>query len=349
MKDRKNNADLKSTSTRKVRKRKFSWKLLTVFMAFELVFTAITGPFYLFYGPFQNVKRIIVGTAMATMNHQYIAKAFLSEDKIDEILKGGSSNTAPTAEGSEEQKLTDIQVPVRHDDSITRYDIQGKKFDAYILEIKDPTRVKVGITKRLTKEGQRTSQIAKDKGAIAAINGGGFTDKSTDGKLWAGTGAYPIGLVMSNGEILYSDLSSDNVKRDVVGLTKSGVLVVGNHSINDLKKQGIAEAISFGPPLVVNGRAQIDGDGDQGVNPRTAIGQKRDGTILLLVIDGRQGLKVGATLGEEQKILMDYGAWNATNLDGGSSSTMYYDGEIVNNPCDPLGERSVATAIYVEP
>lgn len=337
---------------KKKTKKRFSWKTLICFVIFEFVFTAVTGVLIVFYGPFQNVKRTIVGTAMQTYTHQYIAKAFLSDEKIKEILNTGSSvgisnNTAEASSGSENQNLNEIKIQNKHDSKIERYDINGKKFDAYILEIKDPTRVKVGYTKKIGKEGQRTSQIAKENGAIAAINGGGFTDKSADGKLWAGTGAYPTGIVMSNGKTVYNDITDSNAAFSVMALTKSGYLLVGNHSVNDLKKQGVVEALSFGPPLIINGKPQKNLE--PGINPRTAIGQKQDGTIIMLAIDGRQGLKVGASLAEVQQIMLEHGAWNAINLDGGSSTTMYYDGDLINSPCDPLGERTVATAVYVEP
>ena len=85
-----------------------------------------------------------------------------------------------------------------------------------------------------------------------------------------------------------------------------------------------------------------------GIAPRTAIGQRKDGAILFLVSDGRQVRSIGATLKDVQDIMLEYGAYNATNLDGGSSPTMYYDGEVINNPCDPLGERSIPSVVYVE-
>lgn len=341
-----------SGSGQKKKRKKFSWKALLCFLAFEFVFTAVTGVLNVFYGPFNNVKRTIVGTAMQTYTHQYIAKAFLSDEKIKQILNkdanaANESNKAEAASSSEQQNLNQIKISNKHDSKIERFDIDGKKFFAYILEIKDPTRVKVGSTKKLRKQGQRTSEIAKENGAIAAINGGGFTDKSADGKLWAGTGAYPTGIVISNGQTIYSDIGNNDVKFSVMAFDKTGRLLVGNHSVNDLKKEGVVEALSFGPPLIVNGKAQRNLE--PGVNPRTAIGQKQDGTIIMLVMDGRQGLKVGATLEEVQQIMVEHGAWNAVNLDGGSSTTMYYDGDIINSPCDPLGERAIATAVYVEP
>jgi exopolysaccharide biosynthesis protein len=330
-----------------VKKKKISFKLIMIFIAFEFIFTAVTGPFMLYYGPFNNVKKSMIAAIMQTRTHQYFATAFLSDKKINDILDRDTSNLSSwTSVSSEEQHTDDIEIPKKHDDSIIRYNIKGKKFEnAYLLEIKDPTRVRVAITKKLGKEGQRTSQMAKDNQAVAAINGGGFTDKSADGTLWAGTGAYPTGVVISNGQVLYNDLA-ETTKASVMAIDKEGLLIVGEKSLGDLKQLGVKEALSFGPPLIVNGKVQKGLD--PGPNPRTAIGQKKDGSILMLVIDGRKGVKLGASLQDVQEILVQYGAWNAINLDGGSSSTMYYEGEVINDPSDPLGERAIATSVYVE-
>jgi exopolysaccharide biosynthesis protein len=335
----KNNSNVK-------RKKKFSWKLLAAFIIFEIFFTFISGPFMLYYGPFQNVKKSMVSAIMQTKTHQYLATTFLSKDSISKILNRDSSNVGGwTSNTSDNEQLNDVKISNNHDSTITRYDIPGKKFDGFMLEIKDPSRIKVGYTKKLGKEGQRTSQIAENNNAAAAINGGGFTDRSSDGKIWAGTGGIPLGFVISNGKEIYNDMSV-NSKTSVMAMSSDGHLIVGEKSLADLKKEKATQAIAFGPALIVNGKAQKGLDA--GPNPRTAIGQKQDGTILLLVIDGRQGLKLGASLQDVQQIMLQFGAWNATNLDGGSSSTMYYDGGVISNPSDPLGERSVATAVYVE-
>lgn len=322
--------------------RRFSWKAFAVFMIFELIFTALTAPLSVFYGPFMNVKRTVVGAAMTTLSHQYIAKVFLSDDKINDILK------EQTVESIEQKNNGDVKIKGKHDTSIERFDVSSGKFKGYMLVINDPTRVKVGYTKKLGREGQLTSQIAKDNNAVAAINGGGFTDNSSDG-MWTGTGGQPTGIIMSNGQIVSNDIKSEDEKRDVVALTKKGLLLVGAYSLNDMRKLEVAEAISFGPALVVNGQPTIkSGDGGWGIAPRTAIGQRADGSILLLVIDGRQVRSLGATLKEVQDVMLEYGAVNASNLDGGSSATMYYRNEVINNPCDSLGERAVPSVIYVK-
>ena len=90
------------------------------------------------------------------------------------------------------------------------------------------------------------------------------------------------------------------------------------------------------------------GDGGWGMAPRTAIAQRSDGAIILLSVDGRELSSLGATLKEVQDELYNFGAYNAANLDGGSSSTMFYNDEVISNPCDSLGERSVPSIIYVK-
>jgi exopolysaccharide biosynthesis protein len=327
------------------KEKKFTWKVVLGFLIFEFIFTGITAPLIIFRGPFNNVKRTMVGAAMTTLSHQYIAKAFLSDEEINKIL---SENTVTTIQQNDNQPIKFVN---NHDSNIERYEISdGRKFKGYMLIVHDPSRVKVGYSKQLGKQGELTSQIAKDNNAVAAINGGGFTDSSSRGSKWTGTGGDPVGILISNGKQVYNDVKNENTKVDVMAMTKNGILLVGPHSLKEMKELGVTDALSFGPALVVNGRGTIkSGDGGWGIAPRTAIGQRKDGSILLLVIDGRQTSSIGATLKDVQNIMLKYGAVNATNLDGGSSSTMYYEGELINNPCDPLGERSVPSAIYVKP
>jgi exopolysaccharide biosynthesis protein len=339
---------------KKIGKIKFSWKWICWFLLFQMVFVGITSPFVIYYGPFNNLKKTLVATAMATFKHQYIATMFLSQERIDKILAVSAEPEQEPVESGQapiqiEQNDTDVKLPTKHDDTIELYNIQGKKSKGYLLVVKDPTRVRVGFSSKLGVEGQKTSEIAKANNAIAAINGGSFTDRSTDGKIWAGTGAFPVGILMSDGKIIHSDLSSNDEKiYDTMAITNDGKLVVGPNSINELQAKGVRDAISFGPSIIINGKPQYNYS-DQGINPRTAIAQRNDGAMLLLVMDGRQLGSVGTSLEEMKNIFMEHGAVNAINLDGGSSTTMYFNGEIINNPSDPYGERTIPTVVYVEP
>lgn len=331
-------------SGRRRKKKKGKLKRFFAFILFEIVFTAVVGPFYLYYGPFENVKRGFVGAAMTSYRSQFLAKWFLSDEKINEIL----AESGTVEEISQDVKADDVRIPVKHDTTIERYDVQGNKFKGYLLVIKDPSRVSVGYTSKMGKSGETVSQIAENNDAIAAINAGGFADTSDAGK-WTGTGGIPIGVIVSGGKLVFNS-DSEDTKADTIALSREGRLIIGKYSYKELQGLSVKDALTFGPALVVNGKPTIkSGDGGWGIAPRTAIAQKEDGSIMFLVIDGRQIFgSVGASLKETQDLLIKYGAVNAANLDGGKSTTMYLNGEVINTPSDSLGERSVPTAFIVK-
>ena len=341
------NKNLNNKSKSKLKKvkkkaKKFSTKTVVSFFIFEIIFTLCTFPFILLYGPFEKAKSTYVGAAMTTASHQYLATMFLSDAKIAEIM---GQNTVEVTD--ETTNASQIDIPKIKDDTIEQYLIDGNsKYNGYYLVIKDPTRVKVGYTSKLKVEGETTSQIAENNDAIAAINGGGFVDQSSSAE-WTGNGGLPTGIIMSDGKVIYDDLGGKQTNS--LGITKDGVMIVGNYSIDELKEQGVQEAVSFYPALIINGRmTQISGDGGFGIAPKTAIGQRKDGAIILLVIDGRDIGSLGATVKEVQEIMYKLDCYNAMNLDGGKSTTMYYDGEIINKPSNSMGERTIATAIIVK-
>lgn len=330
--------------SRKKRRSKKKWKTIAMFLAFELVFTAVTAPFILLYGPFENAKRTYVGAAMTSLSHQWMATTFLSDQKINEILNSNIEDSS----GNYKNAKTSVNLPTKHDNSIELYSFDNFKYSGYYIVVKDPTRVKIGVSKYLGQEGQTTSEIAKEYNAVAAINGGAFTDKSSTAQ-WTGNGGTPAGIVMSEGKVIYKDVPDDK-KVELVGITKSGKMIAGMYSVNDLKELDVQEAVSFGPVLVKDGEpTPMKGDGGWGVAPRTAIGQRADGSIVMLVIDGRSLTSGGATLKELQEVLIKTcDVVTAINLDGGKSTTMYLNGKVINNPASNVGERSIPSAVIVK-
>lgn len=124
---------------------------------FALVFTVVTAPFILLYGPFENAKKTYVGSAMATMSHKWLATTFLSQEKIDKIL-GTNEQTEDTV--AQDSSL--IEIPKKKDDTIVRYDLNdNSKFKGYVLLISDPTRVKIGVSSKLGEKGKRFLQLQK--------------------------------------------------------------------------------------------------------------------------------------------------------------------------------------------
>ncbi|WP_132039831.1 phosphodiester glycosidase family protein [Caldanaerobacter subterraneus] len=315
------------------------WNMLKraiAFIIFEVLFVSITMPVLMFYGPFTRVRDTFVATAMTTFTHQYLATLFLPKKVIDKIMSESKIESGRT-----DKNL--IHVNGGKDRRIELYNVYGKHFEGKVILIHDPTRVEVGTSSKFPYEGETTSVIAKHYNALAAINAGGFGDSSMKG-----IGGAPQGFVIHRGKLLYTEIKNPDEKVDLIGFTNDGKLMVGKYRYKEVLNMGIKEAVSFGPALVINGQAMIKkGDGGWGIAPRTAIGQRKDGTVIFLVIDGRTLKSIGATLKDVQDIMLKYGAYNAANLDGGSSTTMYFKGKVINHPSDALGERAVPTIFFV--
>lgn len=304
------------------------------FILVTLVFFIVTSPIVVLFGPFGNLKRAVVGAIMRSRHPQYITWLF-NRDELNQIL--GTVNT------NETQKVFPFKP--RTDSTLKLQKIQTSRFVGYLLEIPNPTRVQVATAEDINEKGDTTSNIAKKNNAVAAINGGGFYDPNG-----TGIGRLPYGFILHDGKYLLGQNVDDVEKVDFVGMTKSGNLIAGKYNKEMLREVGAVEGLTFGPPLILNGQKVIkNGDGGWGISPRSAIGQKRDGTVLFLVIDGRQpGYSIGATLVDVQNIMFEKGAYIAANLDGGSSTTLYYNGKVVNKPADLLGERMIPTAFIVK-
>lgn len=254
-------------------------------------------------------------------------------------MKGHNSNqtSADTSQRNDS--------PVKINSTAYLIDIHGQnfvgKYTGKIMVVPDPSKIIVGFSLKNAKSDKTTSDMAKERKAVGAINAG---ISNTDSVF--GPAISPAGYVISDGKVLYDDMKEDNSPQDVAALTDEGKLIVGKYTIMELNKSGVKEAVSAGPSLIIDEIPQTLAD-DSGVNGRTAIGQKADGTVLLLVVNGRNKESIGATLKDVQNIFLERGVVNAALLDGGSLSTMYFQGNIVNHP--PEGEQIVSSAFLVMP
>lgn len=318
-------------------------KLITkIFIGIDILIIAC---FVMVYGPFNQVRDFWVTTAMATANHKYLAYTFYSVDKVDQIMKEnyyvpleeetnvnevtiGMTETPSNFVSVYEQQILDRDP----DDLYKLIEFKYNDFDCYLVAIYDPTRIQTAVTTKLN-SGEVLTTIAKNNDAIVAINGGGYS--------WYN--GYPNGLIVQNGELKYAEGSGSYI---TAAFNADGVLIAGNLSANDIKEKNITQALSFnsGPALIVNGNPiTIRGTGGSGLNPRTVIAQRKDGIVLFLVVNG-YGQKLswkgrgGVYLNDLLVILQRYGAYNAVNMDGGSSTTMVINNELINSPCEPLSE-----------
>lgn len=320
---------------RKKRKKKkiiILFKTLMILMLLGIVFLVLFFKTSLF----QKYKELWVVTAMSTMNHQYLATWFLSDNEIQDILD------KLEVQNNEDSNLDEIKIvkPNKDNKDITVEKITGKNYVGYVMIIPDASKVKL-VDGRKSNRGSKLSEIVRNNNAIAGINAGGFADAGG-----VGAGNILCDATILNKKLLYGNKST---KYSLIGLSADKKLVLGKYTYAQAMNAGIESAVEFGPYIIVNGKNQITNSSSGGIHPRMAIGQKKDGTFLFVVIDGRQpGYSIGTNLLELQNIFNKYGAYNAANLDGGSSATMYYNGKVVNKTSTPMGERYLPNAFVVE-
>lgn len=328
------------------KKKKKRWKVLKIFLITIFMLVCLFVLFIILFFKttlFQEWKELWVQTAMTTMNHQYLATWFLSEDEINAIM---SDNVVINNEDSilnaiELDNDSEKQgIATKPKENLINIDkISGSGYVGYVMTVSDPSKVKfVDARKKTT--GTQLSQICKEHNAIAGINAGGFTDPNGNG----------FGNLLNEPTIIDKKLlfGDKNTVINLTGLTHAGELVLGRYTYHQAMNIGVESGIQFGPYIIVNGNKQIKKANQGGLHPRMAIGQKKDGTMIFVCIDGRQpGYSIGTTLLELQNIFERYGAYNAANLDGGSSATMYYNGKVINKTSTPIGERYLPNAIIV--
>ncbi len=302
-----------------------------------------------FKGPSTSARDKLITSTLEMSAAKWVPRLFFSEEEIEEIVNKNS--VLPTDEITKPELVT---TPASNDpseddewagypDGIRIYNVKGDTYRAYVMLIKDPSRVYVAASSDFTggSPGLRIMDVYNREGAVAAINGGGFPDAGG-----VGAGDVPVGLTISKGTHLWG--YDTEWYGSIVGFDKNNVLIVGNITRTEAEKLGIRDCVSFGPILVVNGEpATIAGDSGS-LNPRTAIGQRADGTVIFLCVDGRMPSSLGASYSDLIDIMIEFGAVNAANLDGGSSSHMIYNGEYVNVSSSLYGPRRMPTFFMVK-
>ncbi len=301
----------------------------------------LLGVSYLFCkGPSPTARDMFTTTMMETSALKFVPYIFLSDEEVTDILDG---NTVFEPDTSTD---TDIPFEDRNEEippeTIELLDIAGDTYAGKLMIVHDPSRVSVATIPVFSeeKDGMTVEMFAKRNNAVAAINGGGFADENG-----FGSGGTPTGIVIRNGNLVYG---SETTVSSVVAFDENDRLIVGRMSGAEALEKNIRDAVSFGPAFIVNGEPMEVSGTSGGVNPRTVIGQRADGAVLLLVIDGRQAHSLGATYKDCIDVMLQYGAVNAANLDGGSSTAMVYNGDLVNSCVSLYGSRYIPTAFIVK-
>lgn len=345
-------------------KEKKAWKkVLIIFLIIVILGISTLG--FLLYGPYSGFRDWIITVSMTSMTHQWIAELLYSDEtiqqvmannRVDEIDEATDTNSINTNEEIEEiiefenefekqilgKNLDKDEYNIYADEEEYRIiNISGKGYSGYLAAIYDPSKIHTLVTSKLGSSGQYLTTMAKDNNAILAINGGKFSDPN-----YNSNGANPRGVTYVNGKCVtsYSYKSTGGI----IGFNKDDVLVLSSNCTKaNAEALNIRDCVTCGPFLIVNGKAStVVGNGGWGSAPRTAIGQRKDGIVLFLVLDGRTLTRPGADMDDLIEIMQNYGAYNAANLDGGTSSVMAVNGELINDPIDSTGAhktRFIAT------
>jgi len=360
----------KSNKRKNKKPKKKIWKKILI----TLLILAIIGAgslVALLYGPYSGFRDWLITSSMTTMTHHWIAEIFysdeviadvMSKNRVDEIIEDTDTNSITTNEVEEE--IEEIEYKNEYEKQILAKDLDKKEYDIYadeesyrIINIKgkgysgylavvyDASKIQTLVTSKLGSCGEYLTTMAKKKNAVLAINGGRFSDPA-----YSSNGGNPRGVTYSKGKCMTSHKYTST--GGIIGFNEDDVLVLSSKCTKtEAERLNIRDCVTCGPFLIVNGKASsVLGNGGWGTAPRTAIGQRKDGIVLMLVLDGRTLSRPGADMDDLIEIMQNYGAYNAANLDGGTSSVMAVDGELINDPIDSTGAhktRYIATGFGV--
>lgn len=297
-----------------------------------VILTLVATIFLICHGPSTSARNLFVTTILETGQLKFLASIFLSDAEINEIVNANSLATM--------QEEVDTEL-ITVDDNIEKelieiHKVSGNNFEGTMMIISDPSKISLATTYPWGEYGKELDKLVNENKALAGINGGLYYSD-------ANKGGRPLGVTVSNGEI--QDMSMGATGLYLIGFDENNILrIIDISSMNKseienlIVTEKIRDAVSFQEEssdknnhfvkLIINGeKRELNGMGS-GANPRTAIGQREDGTVLFLVTDGRgKNGHLGATAADLIEVMSEYGAVNAANIDGGSSSTMYYNGE----------------------
>ncbi len=305
--------------------------VLVLVIALALILNTI------FNGPSETAKETLTMSLLEASATKWVPGLFIGEKEVERIKNGGGQEYEELSDDAVDTSLITIDNSTTivgntdewkdHPDGIRIERMEGPSFKAHIMIIRDPSQVYVATSPLPFSEstdGLRINNAIEKEGAIAAINGGSFIDNSSSG--------IPQGLVVSKGKVVWTqgqfhpNSNSEKNWDGFVGFNQDNILIVSDKMTKSQAEElGIRDGCGFGPVLVKNGEINEAAYNEpSGYNPRTAIGQRSDGAVIFVCIDGRQAGSLGGSYKDVIDIMVKYGAVNACNLDGGSSTLMLY-------------------------
>lgn len=309
---------------------------LVLFTVLILAVTALVLVMNLiFTGPSPEARKVLTMSLIEASATKWVPAMFIGEEAVQEILAKKEvqmeSDTTDTSKVIIEKNsgLTSSSNEwENHPDGIRIEPYQGDTFNAHIMIVRDPSRVYTGISNKngfsRNVPGKRLTEAIEEENAVAAVNAGAFFDNGTAGPE---VGSTPEGLVYSDGKCVWKTGAPPNGSSGFAGFNDEDILVVSQKNLTESEAEAlnIRDGCCFGPALIINEEVNMEAyNSSSGFNPRTAIGQRADGAVIFVCIDGRQAGSPGGTYADIIDIMVEYGAVNACNMDGGSSSVMLY-------------------------
>ena len=313
------------------------------------------------FSEFGTSDYILYGDGYLTMNVRYKLDIVFSrpddmEDenqKLDALWTFRNTGNGWKLHDSTNNNITMAETETS-DPDVQIFEFTGKDYDGAALILSDASRLFCGTVPEFAYDYGQTvpEMIGSYENAgyrlSGGINGGNFDDGGTGSSYTA----MPLGVVISEGRAVFTEYGYDTPCH-ITGFTEDGDLIVGDLSVNEALQLGVRDAVytteKDGPFLIMNGEIQYSRLTDPSVygagkNPRTAIGQRADGSIIMLVINGRQPSSLGASFEDLALIMLEFGAVTASAMDGGTSSQMIWNGNILNHPFSAFGLRMCPTA-----
>ena len=277
-------------------------------------------------------------------SNKWLVYTLYSEDTVSKVINNKNQvkleNTKDLDKIVVESKPLQI-IESEYDEAILTKDNDDYKllnitvggYKAYLVAIYDPSKVELIHSKTFnTGTGQeKIKDMCVRSGGLVCINGGMFVDNGVGSDI-------PMGYLIKNGKVLWRDNYNS---ASLIGFTNDNKLLLINATAEEAIKKGMRDALEFGPFLIVNGKRIDNNDAVGGFRraARVAIAQRKDGIVLFLVTEGNHSS--GPTMGDITDTLLNYGAYNAANLDGGASSQLAINGELINNPKNIYGQTVV--------
>ena len=299
-----------------------------------IVVAACLAANLIFNGPSPAARDILTMTLLEPSGTKWIPGLFMDAETLDSIrarddsnLKDEFSNTSEIVINKDAAISAGTDEWANSPDGIRFESYSGDTYNAHIMIVRDPSKVYLGTSTEnfsTSIPGTRIDDQIETDGAIAGVNAGAFFDNGTSDPS---VGSVPEGLVYSKGVCKWTTGSPPNGIKGFAGFNKDNILVVAQDNLSKARAEelNIRDGCCFGPVLIMNGEINQEAyNSNSGWNPRTAIGQRKDGAVVFVCIDGRQAGSAGGTYKDVIDIMIEYGVVNACNMDGGSSSIMVY-------------------------